>query len=197
MDAAVIDQATSATYLNKVRDDLVRAEKTAATVVDEMRAALIDCRPRGLLTVGEMAEAIGRPRNYVDRVWSAHHQPEIRNGVAVQTRVPVAENVNAIEARRVYNRLKALGAADQRASAELNRARSERNQAVAIVYGAGILGPSAIAREVGIDRNHVLRIARRLGVDPVHRTRIRNQYSKKNPSRKKHQRRENHQTREK
>lgn len=166
-DENVTDQATAKAALNKVRDDLAKATGNASTTMTTLRDTIVSVRPSGALTVDEMAEAIGRERNYVDSVWSSHG--ETKQGK--QTRVAVADDDGKFAHELDEYRQLADAAREQRGAAgTVNVMRAERDRVVAMVYASKILGPSAIAAEVGIDRNHVLRIARKAGVSPVHRT---------------------------
>ncbi|AKA61796.1 hypothetical protein AVT62_gp58 [Streptomyces phage TP1604] len=167
------DQATATAALVKVRDDLTTAVDNLTTVTDNLWDHVIRVRPKGLLTVDEMAEAIGRDRNYVDSIWSAHG--ETTKGK--QTRVPVAEGVDPEAARHAYETLSDAANSRQRAVSMVSTARAERDRVVSLVYGSKLLGPSAIAATVDVDRNHVLRIARKAGVKPVHRVGSKNQYT--------------------
>ena len=177
MNAEIIDQATATTALNRVRDNLFTAAETLTTVGDEMRNLIVAVRPAGLLTVDEMAQAIERDRNYIDSVWSAYGETVRVDGRVKQTRVPVTEDTNPEDARAAYEQLSEASRNHRRVLSLVGTSRAERDRVVAMVYGSKLLGPSAIAAEVGIDRNHVLRIARKAGVAPVHRTGSKNQYS--------------------
>lgn len=165
-----------AAELANFRNALKTAVDAHTAATDNLWKAIVDIRPKGILTVDEMAEAVERDRNYVDSVWSAHGT--VRKGK--QTRVPVADHDGvAEEARAAYDELKRL-AGDLSEAAELvTTVRANRDTAVVSTYASRVLGPSAIARHVGVDRNHVLRIARKAGIRPVHRTDSRNQYSAK------------------
>lgn len=167
------DKDTASAALRKVRDDLTESAESLARHTDELWNHVIRIRPKGLLTVDEMAEAIDRDRNYVDSIWSAHG--ETTKGK--QTRVPVAEGVDADAARCAYETLTKAAAELKQAASRVSDARAERNRVVALVYGSKLLGPSAIAATVEVDRNHVLRIARKAGHKPVHRVGSRNQYT--------------------
>lgn len=172
MDTKIIDQDTATKALNKVRDDLARATGKAADTTDALRDTIVKLRPLGVLTVDEMADAIERDRNYVDSVWSAHG--ETTKGK--QTRV-AADNAapGAVDNAR---QLLADAARNQRGTAATVLVlRAERDRVVTMVYTSKLLGPTAIAREVGVDRNHVLRIARKGGAAPAHRKGSRNQYT--------------------
>ena len=157
--------------LNKVRDTLMRAVDLQKAATSALRTGILEVRPSGLLSVDEMAEAVDRDRNYVDSVWSTHGETV----KGKQTRVPV--DADGEVARQAYNRLTLLADEQRRTASAESTARAERDRAVVMAYNARILGPSAIAKEVGIDRNHVLRIARRNGIGPQHRTGSRNQYT--------------------
>lgn len=159
--------------LNTVRDALKGAVDGNRAATAAVREQIVKLRPLGLLTVAELAEAVGKDRNYVDSVWSAHGDTVKGR----QTRVAVDADGSA--ARAAYIHLSGLASAQRSATATESAARAERDRAVVIAYNSRILGPSAIASEVGIDRNHVLRIARRNGVGPKHRTNSSNQYTVK------------------
>lgn len=169
----VTDQATATAALNKVRDALAKAVTDADTCMNELRAGVIAERPRGVLTVAEMAEAIGRDRNAVD-TWYSHSGATVKGK---QTRV--SADVTEDERAAAIQRLADLAKRQRGTATTVQVMRAERDRVVAMVYSSKILGPSAIAAAVDVDRNHVLRIARKLNVDPVWRTdgNVRNQYS--------------------
>lgn len=167
------DQATATAALMKARDALNTAVDNLCNRTDGLRDQVVRIRPQGLLTVDEMAEAIDRDRNYVDSIWSAHG--ETTKGK--QTRVPVGEGVDAEAARHAYETLADSAGNLKRAASLVSTARAERDRVVSLVYGSKLLGPSAIAAAVEVDRNHVLRIARKAGVKPVHRVGSKNQYT--------------------
>lgn len=169
----ITDQDTATRALIKVRDDLALAVDNLSERTDAMRDKVVATRPKGLLTVDEMAQAIGRDRNYVDSIWSAHGATT----KGKQTRVPVAEDADPEAARWAYESLADSANSQRRALAMVTTARAERDRVVALVYGSKLLGPSAIAAAVDVDRNHVLRIARKAGLAPVHRTGSKNQYT--------------------
>lgn len=171
------DQATAAASLLKARNELDKAIETADATMDALRVAIVELRPSGILTVEEMAAALGRDRNYVDSTWSAlgetHRDAE---GRVQQTRVS-PQGVSETARKQAAERLSSLGRKQKDTAAAVTSARSERDRVVAMVYASKLLGPSAIADRVGVDRNHVLRITRRRGVGPMHRESTRNQYS--------------------
>lgn len=171
--AELRDQATATAALMKARDALNTAVDNLCSRTDGLRDQVVRIRPQGLLTVDEMAEAIDRDRNYVDSIWSAHG--ETTKGK--QTRVPVGEGVDAEAARHAYETLAESAGNLKRAASLVSTARAERDRVVSLVYGSKLLGPSAIAAAVEVDRNHVLRIARKAGVKPVHRVGSKNQYT--------------------
>lgn len=169
----ITDQDTARRALNKVRDDLISAADNLSTATEILHDDVVKIRPQGLLTVDEMAEALGRDRNYVDSVWSSFGSTT----KGKQTRVPVAEGTDPEKARRAFKSLAAAADFQKRAQNRVADARAARDLTVVKVYAAKILGPSAIAASVGVDRNHVLRIARKAGVAPAHRTGSKNQYT--------------------
>lgn len=177
MNAEVIDQATAQAALAKVRDDLLRAADGLSTATDGLRTAIITARPQGVLTVDQMAQAIGRDRNYVDSIWSEQGQIARVDGRIRQTRVTVTDDVDQGKVDAAAAVLRKVADDQRRQANEVKTARAERDRVVAMVYQSKLLGPSAIAAEVKVDRNHVLRIARRAGVRPVHRVSSKNQYT--------------------
>lgn len=173
--AEITDQATATAALNKARDELQTAVDEAKATTAALRDAIVRIRPSGILTVGEMAEAVSRERNYVDTVWSAFGCTT----KGKQTRVSreADDDARAQAVQRLYE-----AARTQRNDASAaNVARAERDRTVAMVYASKIMGPSAIAMAVGIDRNHVLRLARRAGLTPAWRAEgtVRNQHTTK------------------
>lgn len=170
--AEVTDQATATASLNAVRNHLAQTIREAEFAMDKLRERIVSLRPSGLMSVDQMAQAIGRDRNYIDSVWSAFG--DVTKGK--QTRVaPVAEDDRAVD--RAATELTNLAHQSKKTADLVIVARAERDRTVAMVYGSKLLGPSAIAANVGVDRNHVLRIARRQGIGPAHREVSRNQYS--------------------
>jgi hypothetical protein len=177
MDIKIIDQRTAQLALRTQRDRLAVALDEADVSMDDLRNLILTVRPSGLLTVDEMAEAIDRERNYVDSVWSnygaTNKDPE--TGKVRQTRVAVTGSAGS--AREAVDVLTAAARRQRNAADAVTTARAERDRVVAVVYASKLLGPTSIADEVQVDRNHVLRIARRAGVAPAHRQNSRNQYS--------------------
>lgn len=177
----ITDQATATAALNKQREDLNSAVNQSSAATDALRRIIVEIRPVGVLTVADMADAIDRDRNYVDSVWSSYG--ETTKGK--QTRVSAdASDMTEDERSDAYNRARkqlADAAKYQRTTAsDVTKARAERDRVVALVYASKILGPSAIAAAVDVDRNHVLRIARKSKVAPVWRPAgtARNQHTK-------------------
>lgn len=172
MDHNIRDQATAKAVLNSLRDTLALCDESSALCNKNLRDAIVSIRPAGLLTVAEMADAVGHNRSYIDAVWS------VSKGTVKgkQTRVPVGD-VAGDKSRWAFESLVDLAAQKKRATDNASTARAERDRAVAMVYASKLLGPSAIAAEAGIDRNHVLRIARKAGVEPMHRAGSKNQYT--------------------
>ncbi len=176
----ITDAATAVTVLDYLRKSLERHEKSTSDSMRRLIDLIVAFRPQPLLTVHEMGEAVHSDRNYIDSVWSKYRPRPVDDegnpaGQTGPTRVVV--NGDPAAAREAYDILRA--AADQylRHKAREDSTRAERNRALAYAYGAKILKPSVIAGVTGMDRNHVLRIARRLGVPPAHRPGTRNQHS--------------------
>jgi len=173
----VENQNIARSSLGRVRDELDAAVNRSTRLMAVLRGTIVHIRPTGLLTVDQMGEAIGRDRNYVDSIWSDFGDTQRdEDGRVRQTRV-YADATDADRADATV-RLSGAAKAQRNAAADEKTAREERDRVVALVYASRILGPSAIAAAVGVDRNHVLRIARKRGVQPMHRDGSRNQYSK-------------------
>lgn len=173
-DRLVTDQATAVTALRTVRDKLAIAQMKADEKMDALRDTIVRIRPTGVLPVDTMADAIGRDRNYVDSVWSIYGETQ----QGKQTRAYPADPVGDPDAAKAAeDALKAAAKAQRDSARSVKTARSERDVVVAMVYASKLLGPTAISAEVDVDRNHVLRIARKAGVAPMHRQGSRNQYS--------------------
>lgn len=164
MSENITDQATATAALNKVRDALLKAVDNADSTTKALRDTIVRIRPSGVMTVDEMAEAVSRDRNFIDTVWSGFG--EVEKGK--QTRVALLE-ASDDEWQRVRAELASVARNHRVASGTANVMRADRNRVVAMVYASKLLGPSAIAEAVGIDRNHVLRTARKAGVKPAWR----------------------------
>lgn len=176
MEQTVMDAATVTSALNKIRDDLATAVDNQAEASLALRNLIIVVRPSGALTVDRMAAAVGRDRNYIDSVWSSHGATE----KGKQTRVAPLGG----DSEDVFKRLADAAARRVSANKAVSTLRSERDRLITMAYtlkaqdtGVKVIGPTGIAAAVGVDRNHVLRIARKAGVGPAHRTNSRNQYS--------------------
>lgn len=175
MNAKIIDEGTAVAALKQAHDKLHKAAERADRAVERLNDSIVRIRPAGLLTVDEMGKAIGSDRNYIDRTWSSHGTTT--KGRQTRVRVVAESATAALDARKAYDELAKLAKARKVAEDALDDARAERNRTVTMVYQSKILGPSAIATHVGIDRNHVGRIARRAGIPPVHRRGSKNQYT--------------------
>ncbi len=181
MNAEIIDEATAKTVLSNARDRLLAAAVNLTDATDHVRELVVKIRPLGLLTVDEMATALVRDRNYVDSIWSMAgktQQVEREGELRVkQTRVPVTPGTDPEAARHAFESLADAAATRERALNQVVTERSSRDRLIVTVYASRLLGPSAIGAACEIDRNHVLRIARRANVKPVHRKGTKNQYS--------------------
>lgn len=175
MNTKIVDQATAVAALAEVRESLAQASATATAATASLHGAVIAARCSSPLTVNEIAEAIGRPRNYVDSLWSEYttKHPDAK----VVTPIYESEDELEEDRTRTVEYLAELVNRQRRAVRAADTIRAERDRTVVLVYSSKILGPVAIAGHVDIDRNHVLRLARKHGVAPVHRTVIRNQYT--------------------
>lgn len=170
----ITDQATTVAALNKVREGLLHAIDHKTKTAEHLRGLIVQIRPAGVLTVDEMAESVGRDRNYIDSIWSSYGE----SVTGKQTRVTVVASDDEREAAALSLTDAARDA--RLAAGEVVRLRAERIRLVTMAYGSKILGPSAIAAESGMDRNHVLRAARKAGLTPAWRAEgtSRNQYTK-------------------
>lgn len=171
--ATVADENTARLSLRTARRSLEKAIEQSDAAMLSLRDVIVRLRPSGILTVDEMAEAIEHDRNYVDSVWSNFGE----TAKGRQTRVAPPETVTSAHRKSAKAQLKAAAKAQSARAEAVKAARAERNRVVAMVYASKILGPTAIAAEADVDRNHVLRLARKAGVEPMHRTSSRNQYS--------------------
>ena len=172
--AQLTDQATATAALITVRHDLNVSVDNLCDRTDGLRDLVVSTRPKGLLTVDEMATAVGRDRNYIDSIWSANG--DTTKGKQTRVQIDITPGVGEA-ARLAYETLADAANALKRAASMVSTARAERDRVVALVYASKLLGPSAIAATVQVDRNHVLRIARKAGVPPVHRVSSKNQYT--------------------
>lgn len=175
----VAEQEAAQASLRRVRDELLTTVADSAEAASVLRTMIVTMRPQGILSVDEMGAAVGRDRNYIDSVWSQHGATTTGR----QTRITM---IGAPDEQREAA-MRSLAVADKlvRKAAETEKtARAERDRVVAMVYASKILGPSAIAAAAAIDRNHVLRLARKAGVAPMHRAASRNQYSPRKRGRK-------------
>lgn len=177
MDTAIIDQTTAAAVLAKTSADLEVADNRYHEATEDLHTALLKWRPTGLVSVAEMAAAIGRARNYIDTLWSsATAEERAGHSRVLQTRVRmIVEDPD--EKLRILRQLVDLADTQRKAHANAKVVRGRRDRAVVVTYQSKIMGPSDIAWRVGVDRNHVLRIVRNAGVAPVHRTNIKNQHT--------------------
>lgn len=173
MDTKIIDKATAESALRAARDRLADALAIADETMSTLRDTIIQVRPSGLLAVEDMAAAIDRDRNYIDSVWSNFGE----TSKGRQTRVTIDGDDDEVNTRTATMSLSTAARAQRVATDRVTSARADRDRTVAMVYASKLLGPTAIASEVRVDRNHVLRIARRAGVAPMHRQGSRNQYS--------------------
>lgn len=184
---AFTDTATARSALNAVRDDLAAAEETADAASKALRRGILEARPAGVLTVDQMAAAMGRSRNYVDSIWSSHGG-DLKKAMKQKGDIHKQTRVMTVEATEEERRDAALHLSnlyrDFRSSlSAVTAARSLRDRVTALVYASRLqgLGPSAIGREVGVDRNHVLRVSRTAGIGPQYRTGSQNQHTASNP----------------
>lgn len=174
MNGTIADVATATTSLNHVRDMLAKAvsESTDATLL--LRNAVLTIRPTGRLTVNQMADAVGRDRDYIDGIWSQYGG----DAKTSTQRDTGAADMDAAVSTDEYQRLAEAASRQTATAAAASRWRAERNRVVAMVYASKLIGPHHIATAVGIDRNHVLRIVRAAGVAPQYRPGTKNQHSK-------------------
>lgn len=159
------------TYLQAVRVELEKAVDASEDSTEDLHDLITWVRSTGRVSVNNMASAMGRKRNYVDSAWSIANRAG-REPIPAWFNIPEEENAAALLAH-----LARYSDAQRKAYEEMKVVRQKRDSAVAMVYASKVMGPSEIAKWVGIDRNHVGRISRVHGVAPQHRSNIRNQYS--------------------
>jgi hypothetical protein len=176
MDIQIVDQMTANAALNKIGEDLAKAVETSSGITHELYQALVRIRPLGVLTVSLMADAIGCDRNFIDSVWSVHGNAD-RNK---PTRVPVPVDGRDFTETPEYLELASIADRQRSAVNSVSLIRAERDRIITMVYASKLMGPTAIAGAVGIDRNHVLRTARKAGVAPAHRPNTSNQWTAAN-----------------
>ena len=177
MNNDIIDEGTAKAALSSVRVRLEAADHQYHETTEDLRQNIVQIRPLGLVTVPQMAAAIGKSRNYIDTVWSASGNiKRTEDGSVIRTRISV-DGTGPDTAEGVLAGLKMIADAQRRALKYAGVVRSERDSVIIMTYTSKILGPTSIASYLGIDRNHVLRIVRSAGVTPAHRTNIKNQHT--------------------
>lgn len=158
--------------LRYLASQLGLAVKTLSEVSEALRTAIVRIRPLGLLTVGEMAEAVGRDRAYIDSVWSEYGDTV----QGKQTRIAVAADPDG-PLPTVYGELSELSDLQYRALACSVNLRTARNEMICDLYVSKTLRVVDLAVAAGIDRNHIGRILRAAGVGPMYRSNNRNQHT--------------------
>jgi len=159
--------------LQQLNTELLKARTDSEDATADFHDLITYVHHTNLLMVTEMAKAIGRDRNYIDSAWSYSQ----RTGRTAEIK-PSWFNLTGEETEeQLYAALEAGARAHRQSLEDVKKARQTRDAAVCTVYASKVLGPSAIARAAGIDRNHVLRIVKKAGIAPAHRRNIRNQYS--------------------
>lgn len=163
---------------------LREAERDKSDSLKMLRNKVVHARTAGVLTVAQIAQAIGRDRSAVDGIWAAHGPVRVVvDGRRAQTRVPIEYDAGTSGGDAAIADATASLAADARdyegARRNVDAARADRDTAIVDAYESQALGPSMIAVLAGIDRNHVLRICRKAGVSPAYRTNPKNQHTAK------------------
>jgi hypothetical protein len=176
------DRQSAVATLTTVRDYLDSALDDYRDATNALMDKVLSLRPSGFLSVKQIADAVGRDRGYVDTLWS-------KSGSTVkgrQTRMDVAARESEVnqplQVAAAIAELQMLASRAASTKKSVSIRRTARDCAVVKVYASKLLGPSEIARHAGIDRNHVLRLCRRAGVPPMHRTGVKNQYTKQQDS---------------
>jgi len=155
---------------------LNNANQVMSGALNALRDTVVRERTAGVLTVAQIAKAIGRDRNAVDAMWSAYGRTVKGKQTRVQVQ-PLGADDTLFAAK--YTELELLADDHREAVNVVKDARARRDLMIAHVYEAKLLGPSAIADLACIDRNHVLRLVRKAGIAPAHRANPRNQYTVK------------------
>jgi hypothetical protein len=159
--------------LGRLADDLADAVKESEKTTDDLYDLITYLRTDDLVPVADMAEAMGRDRNYIDSTWSDSQA----HGDSAD---PAWFGLTGDDSpETLLAKLAEISEAQLAAKERVTTLRNARNALVAQVYASRLMGPVAIAKEIGVKCNQVLRIVKKQGVAPVHRTKIRNQYSAK------------------
>lgn len=173
MDGTITDVATANASLNKVRNDLTLAVAKATEATAALRAEVVYIRPTGRLTVNQMANAVGRDRDYIDGIWSQYGG----SAKASTQRDTGAADMDTAASTDEYRRLAEAAHRQMGTANTASLMRAERDRVITMVYASKLIGPHHIAAAVGVDRNHVLRIVRKAGIDPQYRPGTKNQHN--------------------
>jgi hypothetical protein len=144
-------QLTIVHELTEVRSRLDLAAEEQAKALRVMQEEILRGLRDRLAAASDIAAAVGVPRNYVDQIRSRSDLPKV---------VRTERHVYSEPERSDYlDDLREASDAYQDALDVTDDAREARNRLVSGVYYGKVLGPGRIAAAVGVDRNHVHRIA--------------------------------------
>lgn len=137
--------------LTEARSRLDLAAEEQAKALRVMHAEVLRGLRCRLAPASDIAVTLQVPRNYVDQIRSRSDLPKVVRTERVTYSEPERSDYldDLREAEDAYQ--DALDATD--------RARDARNRLVSGVYYGKVLGPGRIAAAVGVDRNHIHRIA--------------------------------------
>lgn len=132
----------------------VSRDEALAAWHDEFNASV----NKGDATVPDLAQACAVERNYIDQARVRAGLPKLRDLVIPET----GDTPEQTEAKRQAACERAATAAAKYRSldAKVDEALQERNDLAIQVYRSDVLGPTAISKAVGVDRNHVQRLNR-------------------------------------
>lgn len=159
--------------LRAVGSNMETAKAAFNTATDDLLDLVTWVRSLDRLPVNEMARVLRRERNYVDSTWS-DARASGRDKEVDGSWFGLSEDSSDAQ---LLAALAAYGVVQSSALDQRDKAQAARNKAVCEVYRSKDLGPTAIGAEVGMTCNHVLRVVRRSGIRPLHRTNIRNQHT--------------------
>lgn len=134
------------------QENLTNAEEARAQARTRLHECIVKHLHSRVLRVSDMARATGFDRNYIDAIRSSNKIPGVRTlGRADSNR----EMIGA-----ALFELQTASEAYEKARTDYKDTLSVRNEVVVLAYETYVMGPSALAKLIGCDRNHVMRIAR-------------------------------------
>lgn len=150
--------------LRESAQDVAQAKRVVEARLSAMRERITYHLVHQTAPISALAMAAGKERNYVDRIKAKSDAAPLRGGK--DNRVPkVAYGPDAMMAatEEVARAAKKYEAAKKDYAESLEA----RDVLMSQVYADRLLGPTQIAKEVGIDRNSVMRITRAKGIPRI------------------------------